>query len=156
MTTTNQGRIQQYVFVLWGDKFEEATAALFTTKLREAGLRVKVVGLSGQWAAGIHGLALCADLTLDQALRLAHKALCVVIPCRSIHKLRNDPRTGDLLHQAQKNRAKLVIGQVHEADIAHQELFSASNSNIILYPHDDADLMWFIDEIASSLKGSAQ
>ena len=36
------------VFVLWGSQFDEAPATIFITEFRNAGLRVKVVGLHGQ------------------------------------------------------------------------------------------------------------
>ncbi len=156
MANTHHARCHQYVFVLWGDKFEEATAAIFTTILRKAGLRVSLVGLGGQRAAGVHGLALCSDLTLDQALLLANKAICVGVPCRSLYRLRNDPRISNLFHQAHKNNAKFIIGQVDESDVTYQDLFPASATEIATYPDDAEDLVRFACEIARSLQGDPQ
>ncbi len=61
-------RTQDYVFVLWGDRFEEVAATIFVAELRQAGLRVKVVSLTRRRVNGGHGLALLPDLTLEEAL----------------------------------------------------------------------------------------
>jgi hypothetical protein len=97
------------VFVLWGVDFDETIAVLFVTMLREAGLRVKMVGLDGLCAKGAHGLGLLADLTLDQALSLADQALCVVIPCtmQRLQRVRDDPRVEKLL--AQTHQAEILL-----------------------------------------------
>ncbi|NJN98486.1 MAG: DJ-1/PfpI family protein [Anaerolineales bacterium] len=73
-------RHRDYVFVLWADQFEEAPATIFVTELREAGLRVKVVGATPAPISGLHGLALVPDLTLDQALTLLAQVICLIIP----------------------------------------------------------------------------
>ncbi len=57
------------VFVLWATNFDEAAASVFVSELRDAGLRVQVVGLHGQQIAGARGLVLGADMWLDEALR---------------------------------------------------------------------------------------
>lgn len=95
-------RAQPTVFVLWGDQFDEAAAALVITGLRQAGLRVKVVGLHGTCVKGAHGLGLLADLTLDQALTIADRAICVVFPCttQSFQRARDDPRLEEFLARA--------------------------------------------------------
>ncbi|MBV7326852.1 hypothetical protein KFU94_01045 [Chloroflexi bacterium TSY] len=156
MTDVRHPRTYPYIFVLWGDKFEEAPAALFTIKLREAGLRVSVVGLGGRCAEGIHGLTLYSDLTLDQALLRANKATCIIIPCRSIHRLGNAPRIRDLIYQAHRSNAKFVIGQVDESNRTYQNFFPVSTPEIAIYPDDIEEQVRFIDQIASLLQGSPQ
>jgi len=106
------GRTRQQVLVLWGQDFDEAPATLFITRLRAAGLPVKLVGVSGRYRRGVHGLALLADLTLDQALRLAPDACCIIVPCdqRPIQRMENDPRVRELLAQANANGALFVTG----------------------------------------------
>src|SRR4051794_590737 len=105
-------RMQQTIFVLWGNNFEEAAAAIFVSELRQAGLRVKVVGLRGPTAPGVHGLALMPDLTLGQALPLAGKASGIVLPCaaKRLSQLANDPRFIDFFQQADANHALFVLG----------------------------------------------
>ena len=105
-------KANDYVFVLWGDKFEEAAATIFVTAFREAGIRVKVIGLTAQRISGAHGLALVPDLTLDQALRLASNAVCVILPytSRGIKRLRNDPRIMEFFSLANSNNARLRFG----------------------------------------------
>jgi len=140
------------VLVLWGDKFDEAPATIFVTALREAGLRVKVVGLTGRSITGAHGLALVPDLTLDQALALAGKAICVVIPYSSpgFKRFKNDPRILDLLHQARTNQAKFVVGSSNEVDITELGLWPASTEQVIIYPTGE-ELAEFAYELAGSL-----
>ncbi len=88
-----------FVMVLWASKFDELTAAVFVALLRDAGVRVKLVGLAGGWAAGLRGLGLVPDLTLDEALPFGDAASCIVIPCRSldVRRLARDPRVRELL-----------------------------------------------------------
>ena len=79
--TGTKGRTHATIFVLWGESFDETAAVFVITGLREAGVRVRVVGLSGPCAKGIHGLGLQADCTLDEALAAVDQAIAVVIPC---------------------------------------------------------------------------
>jgi len=82
-----------YNFTLWGEYFDEQLAITAITSLRAAGLPVKIVGLRGQQVAGWHGVALATDMTVAQALPLAHKASSVVISCHTPHaaQISNDP-----------------------------------------------------------------
>ena len=145
-------KYRDYVLVLWGDEFEEVAATIFVTGLREAGLRVKVVGLTPPHIAGAHGLALVPDLTLDQALALAEHAICVVIPYASpgFKRLKNDPRIPALLSQAQANQAKVILGPLHEADLAQSGLLLVSPEQVIVYP-DNGALMEFVHKLGGSL-----
>lgn len=110
---------QEYVFVLWGDKFDETAATIFVTEMRQAGWRVKVVGLSARQSGGIYGLALIPDLTLEQVLPLAPYATCLIIPCTplSIRQLKNDPRIQSFLEQAYSHQASFVVGPVDAKEL---------------------------------------
>ncbi|MCB0206497.1 MAG: DJ-1/PfpI family protein, partial [Anaerolineae bacterium] len=68
------------IFVLWANNFDEAAASVFITELRDAGLRVQVVGLHGQQIAGAHGLVLGPDVRMDEAQRYGDDARCLIIP----------------------------------------------------------------------------
>ncbi|MFQ5611492.1 MAG: hypothetical protein ACE5H9_05105, partial [Anaerolineae bacterium] len=85
-------RLTDYVFVLWGEQFDETVATVFISELRRAGLRVKMVGLASGRMRGHFGLVLVPDIMLDRALSLAAKAMCVVIPDSSpgLKRLRNE------------------------------------------------------------------
>ena len=132
-------KARDYIFVLWGDQFEEITAVIFITKLREAGLRVKVVGLTSRKICGAHGLALVPDLTLDQALSLAARTICLIVPypSHSLKHLTNDPRLCEFFDQAQANGAKFVIGSLNGTNITDLELLP-NPDRIIVYPDDEA------------------
>ncbi len=145
-------RLNDYIFVLWANKFEEATAAIFVTELRKAGLRVKVVGLTGRQTGGAYGLALSPDFTLEQALPLAANTSCLIIPCplQIAKRLKNDPRLPDFIGQVRSNKAQFVIGQLNGADPLDLGLFSLSPDELTVYPASD-DLLEFARQMASSL-----
>ena len=103
---------RDYMFVLWADRFDKFAATVFVTEFRIAGLRTKLVSLVSHASAGAYGLALAPDLTLDQALPLAGRAACVVIPggAAAIRRLGDDPRLRVFLAQAQARGALFVVG----------------------------------------------
>jgi len=145
-------KYRPYVFVLWGDRFREAEAAIFVTRLREAGLRVKVVGVTPYQLDGAHGLALVPDLSLDQALPLATQALGVIIPATlaGLKRLQHDPRIREFFQQADHHRAQFVLGAVSQAEIIALGWLPYSDDRIILYPSCE-DLMIFAQELAGRL-----
>lgn len=108
-----RGRNRPTVFVLWARGFDEAAAAIFVTELRTLGVRVQLVSLDRRRAAGLRGLVLEPDLTLEAALPLATEASAVVIPCaeRAIRALLYDPRLTDFLDRAQEGGARIYAGR---------------------------------------------
>ncbi len=148
-------RVQDYIFVLWGERFDSLVATIFVTQLREAGLRVKLVSLARQRTTGTHGMTLVPDLTLEQVLPLANKAIGVIIPCGSLGtpQLLNDPRLEDFFRQAQAKGAKFVMGQTSNFQ---NSLFPPSSSNnIVIYP-DYEDLVGFARQMAILLSNGSQ
>ncbi len=146
-------KIHNYVFVLWGEKFEEDTAAIFVTELRKAGLRVKVVGLSPPHINGAHGLALVPDFTLDQAMSLADRTTCLIVPYKSrgIKRLNNDPRVYRLFARALANQSRFVFGPTKNGDIAESGLLPESaTDNVIIYPERE-NVVEFARELAGLL-----
>ena len=107
------------VFVLWGKGFHEATATIFVTELRRTGLRVKVVGLTQRRSSGAFGLALLPDVTLEQILPLAGRAICKVVPYTPSgnNRLRNDPRLSKLFEKVHANNGKFIVGQLDKVDL---------------------------------------
>ncbi len=103
---------KDHCFVLWADRFDEVAAVVFVAELRRAGLRVRLVGLSGPSFVGVHGLALMPDLTLDDALAQTARLACLVAPCDSpaLARAINDPRLCDLLDQAAALEAPVFAG----------------------------------------------
>jgi hypothetical protein len=130
-------RHDHYTFVLWGDEFEEAAAAIFVAELRQVGLRVKLVGLTSRRICGAHGLVLVPDLTLDQALPLATQVICLIIPqtAPGLQRLKNDPRLNRFFDLVCKNRVRLIMGPLAGVDIGRLEIFPpAMVDNLIVYP----------------------
>lgn len=105
-------QVQTTVFILWADRFDEAAAAVFVSALREAGVRVKVVGLSVQRAVGVHGLALVPDITLEQALSIAGQAVCVIVPADgvSMRVAGQDPRLREFFGVTAMQGARFIVG----------------------------------------------
>lgn len=104
-------RIQPTVFVLWGDRCDELVACTFVTVLRRAGLRVKLVGVSGRRNKGASGLTLTPDLSLREALPLASHAAAVVIPCNgeTLRRMVADIQVVTLLENAGSGQGRLVV-----------------------------------------------
>lgn len=100
-----------YTFVLWGKNFDEVATTIFVSELRQAGRRVKLVGLDGSQSAGAYGVVLVPDMPLGKALMLADKASCVIIPCDASRwgRIQGDPRVEELLNEAQTWAAKIVF-----------------------------------------------
>lgn len=145
-------RTNHYVFVLWSHKFEEVAATIFTTQLRNVGLRVKLVGLSYQKMPGMNGLVLHPDFTLEKALPLANKAISVIIPSglTGIQSLKNDLRLFNFFSQANHNHAKFVIGKSMMPILSKYHLFPPSINSIKVYPEGER-LFAFASQFAKSL-----
>lgn len=140
---------EEYIFILWGNGFDEAMVAVFVTELRRVGLKVKIVGLTQRHSSGTFGLTLIPDLTLEEALSLADKAICLVIPYASSgsNRLGNDPRLGEFFQQAQANQAKFVVEQLDETDLG---LFPLNIDKIMIDPQSE-DLIKIARRMAHSL-----
>lgn len=134
------------VFVLWATNFDEAAASVFVSELRNAGLRVQVVGLHGQQIAGAHGLVLGVDRLLDDALRYAGQARCLVIPAslRSLATYEDDPRLRQFIEQVQTAGARIVAA---DDDYAAVQLLPES---VEVYPPGE-DVFQFARQLARSL-----
>ena len=119
--------------LLWGEGFDESIAVAMTARLRQAGLRVLLVGLQGRMAFGQDGIGLTVDLSVSQALPYAQTATSVIVPGHSpqIGLLDNDPRIGQLLDAANKNGAIFVTGNAAPYDI---EIFPAPPHRILVCP----------------------
>ena len=143
---------QDYIFVLWGDGFDEAVATIFITELREAGFPVRVVGLTPRKLSGAHGLVLVSDLTLDQALSLASQVVCLIVPSASRwgERYKNDPRVPELFNRANANLAKFVMRGFTETMQISWGLPVLSKENVMEYP-DVTNLIEFARHMASLL-----
>lgn len=128
-------RTTLYAFILWGDRFDEEVAAIFATELRRIGICVKIVGLTGLQAAGIHGLVLTADWTLGQALPLANQAICVVVPCSAsvLQRSEDDPRVQQFFREAMTNQAHFVISNSDTLEQTSLKLLSTPDTPFLMY-----------------------
>lgn len=147
-------RSQKYIFILWGNYFEEVAATIFTTQIRKAGLPVKVVGFSSKQTKGIYGMVLRPDLTLEQALRLASEVVCLIIPCTKLglKTLVTEARLGKLLNQIKTNQGIFVIGALNDEDLTKVLPASIQIENVLVYPGNET-LFAFASDVARQLKG---
>lgn len=143
---------RQYSFVLWGERFEELAAVAFVTSLREAGLAVKVVGLSRRPAAGVHGLRLMHDLTVEEAMELVYQVRVLVIPCGRMgaQLLIDDPRIHQLLQQACDHHPLLFSTPSGIETLATLPGFSSSAYAVMMIPPDEY-LVRFVRKISRQL-----
>jgi hypothetical protein len=144
-------KTRDYIFVLWGQRFEEAVAALFVTELRQAGLLVKVVGLDFQHLSGAHGLSLLPDWTLSEALPHAAKAICVVIPCPAsdLVPFTSDPRLPEFFQQASANQAYFIIKAAPDQNSTGLNLFPPDQ--VWFYPEGEG-LLEFVRQVGDRLQ----
>lgn len=143
-----------YVFILWGDKFDEDVATIFTIEARRIGLCVKIVGITGVQAAGGNGLILTADLTLSQAMTHASNAICVVIPCSpaTLQRIEDDPRLVEFFQEANTNHALFVVSNRDAVARSSIQALDQSRSQISYY-RDYRNLIENTQEIINSLSG---
>ncbi|MEZ4616988.1 MAG: hypothetical protein R2867_15990 [Caldilineaceae bacterium] len=101
----------RYVFVLWGRNFDGAAATIFVSELRQAGLRVKVVGLDGELPIGMHGVTLVPDIPLSKALSFVGRTAGIIVPCHACHwpRIQQDPRLVDFLVGSRQSNALLIV-----------------------------------------------
>ena len=140
------------VLVLWGERFEEATAAIFTTRLRQAGLCVKLVGIAGQRPIGKNGLALYPDVSLGEAVRMAENAVCVILPCSAatLKQVEADPRMSDLYRKARVNGATFVVSK--SDSLQKTRLGKMLGNDQALFAYGTADnLLTSADELMQNL-----
>ncbi len=80
--------------VLVADGFEEEPISIIFTRLREAGLKVNLVGLRAKQVSGMHGLTIVPDLSLDRLLEGVGAISAVILPGGDGHlaRLQRDPR----------------------------------------------------------------
>ena len=145
-------QLRNYHFVLWGEGFDEITATIFVTKLRKAGLLVKLVGLNAQHLAGAHGLTLVPDLTLGHAVKLVRQTAAVIMPCTGPELLpfSIDPRLNEFLTQAQLNNACLVIKESPQLETNDLPLPS-----IMFYAPAAEALFCFVQNLVEILQAKA-
>lgn len=132
----------RYIFVLWGDYFDEMAAVTFVSELRQAGLRVKVVGLTQRPISGANGLVLTPDLGLAQALPLAKQALGLIMPCplNVVQQLWHDPRLADFIAQIRAEGGRLISGP---GEGAAEEVAEAVGEAVLIYPEHE-ELVRFV------------
>ena len=148
-----------YTLIFWGNAYDESATTIFATRLREAGLCVKIVGIGGMQARGQNGITLQADLCMSEINTLAQQTRCVVLPCniQEYQQLENDPQLQtfylnvvDSLNRS-SNRMTLVV---HHGLKSLQSMFqnSCQKVDVLIYPQEDA-LFAFTHTVAERLLG---
>lgn len=155
LPTGNQPAVdtQATIFVLWSESFDEASAVIFITELRDAGLRVKVVGPTSRPVAGVHGLALVTDLTMEQALPLTKQPVrWVILPCGAVggQRLSNDPRVRTFLLQAHQHGACFITSPVGAAALARLGGSVFAAMQVRIFPAND-ELFDYVRRLVAAL-----
>lgn len=145
---------RKYILVLWSNNFDEADAAFFVARLRAAGLKVKLVSISGPRSKGSQGLKFVPDINLSQALLLAGRIICIIVPGGEevMLCLESDPRIRILFEQAQANGAYFVIRQLGSYPaIESSTLSPAVTTNTLLVYSGYSCLTEFIEDLVELL-----
>lgn len=126
------------VLVLWCDAFDELAATSFTTTLRRAGLRVKLVGLSFARSTGAGGIALVPEITLEQAMSLCDLASAVILPAGAgaIRRMNDDPRPGELISRTCQRHAVLVTSSEAAGALAELVARCGAAPVVLTYPNN--------------------
>ncbi len=106
------------IILLLTDGFDEQATTTLAVTLRQAGLRVILVGLRAGSSRGMHGLALMPDKTLEQILAKPGPFSALIFSGRAAYltRLQNDPRVAILLERCIEAGAVLVgVGLNREA-----------------------------------------
>jgi hypothetical protein len=124
------------ILVLWGQGFDEIAASIFVAELRRLGKRVKLVGLNSQHIAGQHGVTLVPDLPLGQALRVANRIQCLIVPAAlaTLQQFSYDPRLAELLGLATSQQALIVINTPEAAEPPAARSFFSGVERALEYP----------------------
>lgn len=156
-TTLTPSSHDSYTLIFWGNSYDENVATIFASRLREAGLCVKIVGIDGFHAKGKNGITLQADLCASQICGLAKQTQCVVLPCdlHGYQKLHDDPRVQDFFSEllgsigAPQSNLTFVL---HHGLKSLQSLLQTSfqSVEVFIYPQNDA-LFTFTHTIAEKL-----
>lgn len=112
---------QSTILVLWSYRSDEVTTVTLVSRLRDAGLRVKLIGLDGRSCAGRVGLVLKADRTLAEWLTTAkvggaqssEQLTGLILPFdeATLQRFAHDERFLRLLHYAQQEQALMILLQ---------------------------------------------
>ena len=138
------------IFVLWASRLDESVATVFVTELRRVGLPVQVVGLHRQPVPGAFGLALAPDISLEDALPLAHQVRCLIVPgpWPRLQGFHHDPRLRALLEGVNGGGGQIVVGAPGASHTAGD--WDLSPATLTFYP-EGARLRSFVHNLAQHL-----
>ncbi len=136
---------QADVFVMWHRGMEEDTASIFLAALRDAGLRVKIVGDTPTEPVD----DLCGDITLEEGVALANGISCLIVPgsLSTVQQFATDPHWEQLITKLHTGRAWVVIEQSpNSIDIP-----AAFPGRLLTYPPGE-ELPTFATALATALE----
>lgn len=145
-------RTSPHTFVLWGENFDTTAAVIFVCALRREGVRVKIVGLAGYYAEGLHKVALNADLTLGDALDLSAQASCLIVPCNAgvMRRFENDPRLFQFFQRVCLPHTRIIMKESSTLEAATLAQLAVLPDQLTIYDASE-DLLGFAHSIAQTL-----
>lgn len=126
-------QLGRYAVILIAEDFAELTAVTCATVLREAGVKVELVGATAHAIRGRYGVSIVPDKSLNQLERDILPGL-VVIPGElgCVQALARDPRTVHLVQRLLSNGGFLALASKDEADATWPGLSSLVADHVIL------------------------
>jgi hypothetical protein len=91
-------------------------------------------------------------MTLGEALPLANKAICVVVPCNValMNRIANDPRICEFFKQARSNNARFILSHIDTLTQPNLRKLSIPMDNVSIY-NDTGNLIEFAQVVTNSL-----
>ncbi len=118
------------VLILLASGFDEVPVVYFLGQMREAGIGVALVGLSGGPIGSTHGLVVKPDCSLEQVPQVGPYKLVILPGDREcISALVADPRVHRLMNQTVGNDGYVGVMPVAETVLRTAGLINTTNEN---------------------------
>lgn len=120
------------IYILLGEGFEEIEALATADILRRAGLQVQLVGISGKYITGGHGITVQADILLEEVDELKLKMLVLPGGLGGVKSIRSCPRAMELIYNSWKRRK--YVAAICAAPTLLAELHITDGKKAVCYP----------------------
>lgn len=146
------GTVNQMVVILLAPGFEEGPTIFCADRMREAGIRVSLVGLAAGAIPGIHGIVVFPDYSLEQLPDRQSIHLLVIPgggPC--VSSLLMDPRVHHLFDQVIRNQGKIALMATAERPLRRAGISPLFEPTQFISQGKD-DVRRFSDRLVQSLQ----
>lgn len=126
------------IYVFLAEGFEEIEALAPVDVLRRGGIEVKTVGVTGKTVTGAHGIAVSADITVDQITLEGIEGIVLPGGMPGTLNLEANERLCELVRQA--DRKQLLIGAICAAPSVLGHLGVLNGKHATCFPGFEKEL----------------